>query len=87
MTQADGPFEMYLEAETPGGRQRFKVSESIPLPWDNTPPPQQQPQRIPAAQPPNFGQPPGCRTTRATGDRACRESRDSGRGGRGPAKG
>ncbi len=53
MKQADGPFEMYIEAET-FGRQRHKVSESIPLPWDNTPPPQQ---GIP--QPPNFGQPPG----------------------------
>lgn len=53
MKQGDGPFEMYIEAET-FGRQRHKVSESIPLPWDNTPPPQQD---IP--QPPNFGQPPG----------------------------
>jgi hypothetical protein len=56
MSQADGPFEMYIEAETLGGRQRYKVSESIPLPWDNTPPPQQQQPQIP--QPPRFGQPP-----------------------------
>ena len=53
MSQADGPFEMYIEAET-FNRQRHKVSESIPLPWDNTPPPQRNP-----AQPPRFGQPPG----------------------------
>lgn len=53
MNQGDGPFEMYVEAET-FGRQRHRVSASIPLPWDNTPPPQQA-----FPQPPDFGQPPG----------------------------
>lgn len=53
-SQSDGPFEMHIEADVvePGvlGQRSYTVSNSLPLPWSDPPPPQNSP--------PGFG-PPG----------------------------